>query len=119
MPGRTQQRHEQSTVDLCAGGTLGQLEVVRINAITGEALPLTPRLSVVNGDSPEGRAGDYCLRGVVSNERYLNHTEKVQLGKVQQLLGRETAQVGALIPIKKTDAWWSPPQDEIASGREC
>ncbi len=95
-----------------AGGTLGQFQVVGVHALRGEGLPLTSRLSVVNGETSEAGAGEYCLRGVVSNERYLTKAERLALLPVQPPLGREVARLGALIPIRKTDAWWSLPQDE-------
>jgi chlorite dismutase len=94
----------------CAGD-VGPFEVVSVRAVCGEALPLTARLNVVNGDDDSANACTYRLRGVVSNERYLTGVEKRELTRVQQPLGRAPATLGVLIPIKKSDAWWDLPQD--------
>ena len=81
-----------------------------MHAICGETLPLTARLRVANGEGC-GDGSAYCLRGVVSNDRYVTRAEKDELLSVQEPIGRESACRGALIPIKKSDAWWSLPQD--------
>jgi chlorite dismutase len=78
----------------------------------GEGLPPVARLAVSNGDAALEPARLFCLRGVVSNDRYLTRAEKAELTAVQQLLGRPESTRGALIPIKKSQAWWDLTQDE-------
>ena len=59
---------------------------------------------------PAGSA--WALRGVTSNERYVTRTEHETLGARQPPLGRPDATQAALIPIRKSDAWWALSQDE-------
>ena len=60
-------------------------------------------------DSP-GAA--WQLRGVVSNTRYTTTEELRRLNAASPTLGRPEATRAALIPIRKSDAWWSLAQDE-------
>jgi chlorite dismutase len=54
----------------------------------------------------------WALRGVTSNLRYTNRAEAESLGARQEGLGRPQATRAALIPIRKSDAWWTLAQDE-------
>jgi hypothetical protein len=54
----------------------------------------------------------WTLRGITSNERYVMRSEKTQLVGRQEGLGRSAATLAALIPIRKTAAWWALTQDE-------
>lgn len=54
----------------------------------------------------------WWLRGITSNERYVERAEKTALLANQQGLGRAQASCAALIPIRKTAAWWAMTQDE-------
>ena len=95
------------------GGTIGTWRVERIQAITGSTLPLVPRLSIFEGNQTqisEGRV--WLLRGVTSYERYLHKMERSALVVQQAELGRLEATRAALIPIKKSTAWWELAQDE-------
>jgi len=56
--------------------------------------------------------GAWMLRGVVSNHRYTTQAEAQSLGVRQAGLGRPEATRSALIPIRKSAAWWSLAQDE-------
>ena len=58
-----------------------------------------------------GRAG-WLLRGVRSHLRYVERAEKTRLDELSPPLGRPHATRAALIPIRKTQAWWDLPQDE-------
>jgi chlorite dismutase len=49
---------------------------------------------------------------VVSNPRYSTTSELRQLTAVSPPLGRPEATRAALIPIKKSEAWWTMGQDE-------
>jgi chlorite dismutase len=57
----------------------------------------------------------WVLRGVTSNERYVERSEKQQLIAVQEGLGRTESRFAALIPIRKNAAWWALTQDERRS----
>jgi chlorite dismutase len=52
------------------------------------------------------------LKGITSNERYVERTEKQALLSKQEGLGRPAATHAALIPIRKSAAWWALTQDE-------
>ncbi len=68
---------------------------------------------MVEGDKAGGHAhANWTLRGVTSNTRYTNRSEVNALGAVQAGLRRPLATRAALIPIRKTAAWWDLAQDE-------
>jgi chlorite dismutase len=54
----------------------------------------------------------WVLRGVTSNTRYTNRSEADALAANEQGLSRPQATRAALIPIRKTEAWWALAQDE-------
>jgi chlorite dismutase len=95
-----------------AGGNTGQFQVHEVRAVIGEGLPEVARLAVGHGDTAFEEAPVFCFRGVVSNDRYVTRTEKSELVAVQQQLGRPESTRGALIPIKKSQAWWDLTQEE-------
>jgi chlorite dismutase len=64
------------------------------------ALPLIPSLT------------SWRLAGVASHIRYVERGEKTALGAVQAGLGRPEATQAALIPIRKSPAWWELTQEE-------
>ena len=93
--------------------TTGDWKVDGIRAIGGPTLPNAAAIRRLEG--PEFRPlGDeaWVLRGVRSNERYLAREEKRQLAAVQEGLGRPASRRAALIPIRKSIAWWELAQDE-------
>jgi chlorite dismutase len=95
------------------GGQAGGWSVVGVRAVAGDALPLVERLDIVAGavaTLPEGAT--WVLRGATSNERYVTRPEKAQLVTSQVALGRPHATHAALIPIRKSAAWWDLTQDE-------
>src|SRR5205823_14746379 len=64
-------------------------------------------------ESPATNHGQtWQLRGVVSNPRYATAAELKQLAAVSPPLGRPEATFAALIPIRKSETWWSMGQDE-------
>jgi hypothetical protein len=93
------------------GGAAGPWAVARQDAVAGDGLQPVSRVDVVAGDASEAGAG-WVLRGVVSNERYVTRAEKDVLVRVQPPLARPEAVRAALIPIKKSAAWWALAQDE-------
>jgi hypothetical protein len=97
-----------------AGGRSGPWRIERIERVSGEPLQAAARLSVVEG-AAAARAGDgaaWVLRGVTSNERYVTRREHDELAARQPPLGRPGSTRAALIPIKKSGAWWELAQDE-------
>jgi chlorite dismutase len=57
-------------------------------------------------------AAVWALRGVAGHARYVQAAEKVTLDAISPPLGRPEAARAALIPIRKTAAWWALSQDE-------
>jgi chlorite dismutase len=54
----------------------------------------------------------WSLRGVSGHVRYVERAEKQRLAAATPALGRSEATLAALIPIRKSDAWWDLAQDE-------
>jgi chlorite dismutase len=95
------------------GGDIGMWRVERIQSITGSTLSWVPRLSILESNQTtisKGRV--WLLRGVTSYERYVHKMERSTLLNKQAELGRLEATKAALIPIKKSTAWWELAQDE-------
>ena len=55
------------------------------------------------------------MAGVTSHLRYAERAEKVKLEEAQAGLGRAEATCAALIPIRKSSAWWELTQEERRS----
>ncbi len=95
------------------GGAAGSWRVTRQTAVAGEALAPIERLDVVplsavnSAGQPQWR-----LRGQISNIRYAHRDEVTRLRARQEGLGRPRATLAALIPIRKSPAWWDLAQDE-------
>ncbi len=96
-----------------AAGESGTWKVDAVNAVLGETLPMAARLEIFEGAYPElAENSIWALRGATSNTRYTERGEVDALVARQQALLRPQATRAALIPIRKTDAWWSLAQDE-------
>ena len=93
------------------GGSGGPWAVKRQIILVGDPLPPAERLDVL-ADRNIGKSASWVLRGITSNERYVERTEKEQLVAKQQGLGRAEATRAALIPIRKSPAWWALTQDD-------
>jgi chlorite dismutase len=98
---------------LFIGGKTGRWKVRRITAVTGVPLPSVERVAVLEGSLtvPEGTP-TWVLRGVAGHARYVERRENEALVAVQPPLSRPEATRAALLPIKKSEAWWDLPQDE-------
>lgn len=95
------------------GGNQGPWTVTSVRPWKGETLVTAERLNVHPGNLttlPDG--ADWLLRGVTSNQRYVNRGEQASLAAVQQGLGRADSTCAALIPIRKSPAWWGLTQEE-------
>jgi len=93
------------------GGAAGVWRIDSSTAVTGEGLPAAARLEVREGIVPAS-AGTWRLSGVAGHPRYVERAEKAQLDPVSPPLGRFEATRAAIIPIRKSSAWWALPQDE-------
>ncbi len=95
------------------GGPHGPWEVVRSAAVRGEGLPRVERVDVIEGhDAPSSSSVQWVLRGTTSNERYVDRVEHEALASRQAPLGRAESTRAALIPVRKSAAWWELTQDE-------
>lgn len=92
-------------------GEAGPWRVERIHAVVGETVAAAPAISVVAGAAPSAGA-TWTLRGITSNERYVERSEKQALVARQEGLGRPASTRAALIPLRKNAAWWALTQDE-------
>ena len=93
------------------GGTAGAWRIESSTAVVGEPLPPAERLDVREGIVVTS-AGTWRLSGVAGHTRYVERREKTQLDAVTPPLGRPEATMAALIPIRKSPAWWALTQDE-------
>lgn len=98
------------------GGQSGAWKVTRLATVKGAGMARTPALSVVHSPSIAlpilPSATSWRLAGVASHIRYAERAEKERLAAVQAGLGRTQASCAALIPIKKSVAWWELTQEE-------
>jgi hypothetical protein len=94
------------------GADQGAWAVRSARTLMGDALPPAPCLQVVPGAAVPPPGAAWALAGITSNERYVERHEKVALVGTQAGLGRAQATRAALIPIRKSPAWWALTQDE-------
>jgi chlorite dismutase len=95
-----------------AGSTAGSWRIDRLSAVVGDPLPTTTHLNVSIGVSNDGVGSSWSISGFKSNIRYADKAEIEALFAIQEDLGRPHATCAALIPIRKSAAWWSLAQDE-------
>jgi Chlorite dismutase len=96
---------------LFVAGAAGDWRIERIAPARGEGLPAAARLARIEGGQA-GMGGAWTLRGTTSNERYVTRAEKEALRAAQPALGRPDSTRAALIPVRKSAAWWDLAQDE-------
>ena len=92
-------------------GSTGDWRIECLAAVTGETLPVATHLSA-HASTPLTAEVSWRLRGIFSHTRYTTAQELKRLNLVSPPLGRPEATCAALIPIRKSDAWWSMAQDE-------
>jgi chlorite dismutase len=98
------------------GGQSGGWRVTSMARVKGETLPRVAALSIIQGEAIAlpllPSATSWRLAGVASHVRYAERSEKEALAAVQAGLGRPEATQAALIPIRKSAAWWELTQEE-------
>jgi chlorite dismutase len=96
-------------------GERGNWQVSSVTAVCGEPLRASPALDrrpAAEAPSALQAPVAWALYGVISNTRYATRSEVSTLRQRQEGLGRPAATRAALIPIKKSVAWWDLAQDE-------
>ena len=93
------------------GGEKGPWRITRQEPVVGDPVPGAAKLSIVEDGAPTTTSA-WTLRGVPSYERYVTRIEQNELRARSPALGRPEATNAALIPVRKTAAWWGLPQDE-------
>ena len=79
----------------------------------GDSLAAAQAVNVVPANQfATSLTAKWTLRGMISNVRYATRPELKALKAIQQPLGRPEARRAALIPIRKSAAWWDLAQDE-------
>ena len=100
------------------GGERGAWRVLRIAEVIGESLAPVAHLAVDEGAAAFAQVAApsieraWSLRGVTGHARYAERRERTALDAVSAPLGRTEATCAALIPIRKSAAWWALAQDE-------
>ena len=95
-----------------AGGDEGSWRVRSVSAVVGASLPTVERLAVLERARAGPSGATWTLLGVVGHERYVRRREHDELAARSPRLGRPEATRAALIPIRKSEAWWALSQDE-------
>src|SRR5215467_3558931 len=95
------------------GTVSGAWRVLSMNAVREAPLTSVQYVDVSPASSAVfQQAPIWVLYGVISNVRYGTRAEVITLKEKQEPLGRANAHCAALIPIKKSAAWWELAQDE-------
>jgi chlorite dismutase len=95
-------------------GSAGNWQVMSVTSVAGDGLTTASHLAVAPSASLAPGVSDagWRLTGVASHVRYVERAEKTALVAVQAGLGRPEATRAALIPIRKSPAWWDLTQEE-------
>jgi hypothetical protein len=101
---------EQDAVTF-VGASVGTWTLTRLDAVIGDGVPHASRVEIVR-DAGVPPGASWSLRGVSGHARYVERREKTMLDAASPPLGRPEATRAALIPIRKSSAWWALPQDE-------
>jgi hypothetical protein len=94
-------------------GNAGPWRLLSMRTLRGPDLSPAQRIDFAHvGAHDVSAPSSWVLRGVISNVRYATRTELTALTASQEPLGRPAARRAALIPIRKSPAWWELAQDE-------
>ncbi|HEX2671538.1 MAG TPA: chlorite dismutase family protein [Polyangiaceae bacterium] len=95
------------------GAETGAYRVLRMNTVAGAPLAAVAAVTPHPAHLPAPPPGAaWVLRGTNSAVRYVERAEAQALAAVQPPIGRPNCSHAALIPIRKSDAWWNLTQDE-------
>jgi chlorite dismutase len=94
------------------GGDSGVWKVIDMATVCGQPIDIVSFLDIVPNLKNTLNKGIWTLTGFTSNVRYAEKAEREKLIAVQSDLGRPSATCAALIPIRKTESWWTMAQDE-------
>ena len=96
------------------GSDKGNWRIASVAPVAGDTLAPAKSLSI--DPSPQiglsSSTTPWALTGVASYVRYVERPEKTALTSVQAGLRRPEATRAALIPIRKSSAWWELTQEE-------
>ena len=94
-------------------GDTGSWRLLSMKTLRGADLSPARRIELVNAGARDIHVpASWVLQGLISNARYATRTEITALKTSQEQLGRPAARRAALIPIRKSSAWWELAQDE-------
>lgn len=89
------------------GGSTGEWRITNVVNHSGSALKPASHISITNGELTRIPAGtSWVLRGVVNNTRYVTREERFDRLIRPAIPYSDTATCAALIPIRKSHAWW-------------
>ncbi len=91
-------------------GNRGGWQLSEMRAVTGPGLAPFARLEAFAAEAAPGAV--WSLSGVSSHKRYTTRGEAAMMDARPAPLGRAGARAAALIPIRKSPAWWSLAQDD-------
>ncbi|WP_163408684.1 chlorite dismutase family protein [Flavobacterium ajazii] len=95
------------------GDNSGEWEVTSMSTLKGNPIEMVSHLTKVpQSDLIQSETGIWSFKGIISNLRYTEKEEKDKLTAIQEDLGRKSSTLGAFIPIRKSETWWSLAQDE-------
>lgn len=94
------------------GGHSGEWKVTSMVTICGQPLETVSYIDILPNLTNTLNKGIWTLTGFTSNVRYAEKEEREKLIAVQSNLGRPIATCAALIPIRKTEVWWTMAQDD-------
>ncbi len=96
------------------GGQSGRWSVDRVVGVKGPSLQPVARVAILEGSNDVAitREASWVLRGVTGHDLYATSRERKALTALSAPLGRGSSTAAALIPIRKSAAWWVLPQDE-------
>ncbi len=94
------------------GGNTGKWKVLKMKTVSGENLQNVSHINIYSASTKNPPEALWTIRGIISNLRYTEKQEKDKLLAIQEDLGRPAATLAALIPIRKSAAWWVLAQDE-------
>ena len=97
-------------------GQSGAWRITSLAQVKGEPLAPMRSLSVIHASAIAlplvPSQNSWRLAGVASHLRYVERAEKTRLAEAPAGLGRVEASCAALIPIRKSEAWWELTQEE-------